>query len=342
MNVKIKENVDGSVVISQDGKYFFSVDKNSEIRPTINAELVRELKSNKLCATYNANDIKTYLVQDAPEVSLPATAKYVTLQSELGNYITMNEEEDAIVVSNEPLTFRVFATDLNAVVPSFFISTDYEEGARFFLFNPEDSVNYYVGAGQYDKDYQWKEDIKKAIFKAGILNETADTLVTDIKGDLVEVANKANNKGVKGGLNRFKFQIVLAPGEDDLYLIRQLKANDLEMDAYTNDKDIEMNYLTVLNGRVVWGPKETAEMFAIAETTSPTANEAVAAAEVSVVAVNGAIIVKGAAGKVVTVANILGQTIANQVAASDNVTIAAPAGIAVVTVDGEATKVVVK
>ena len=30
------------------------------------------------------------------------------------------------------------------------------------------------------------------------------------------------------------------------------------------------------------------------------------------------------------------------VAASDNVTIAAPAGIAVVTVDGEATKVVVK
>ena len=71
------------------------------------------------------------------------------------------------------------------------------------------------------------------------------------------------------------------------------------------------------------------------------ANEAVAA-EVSVVAAQGAIIVKGAAGKVVTVANILGQTIANQVAASDNVTIAAPAGIAVVTVDGEATKVVVK
>ena len=51
---------------------------------------------------------------------------------------------------------------------------------------------------------------------------------------------------------------------------------------------------------------------------------------------------KGAAGKVVTVANILGQTIANQVAASDNVAIAVPAGIAVVTVDGEATKVVVK
>lgn len=86
-----------------------------------------------------------------------------------------------------------------------------------------------------------------------------------------------------------------------------------------------------------------AELFNLEATDEdPTANEAVEAAEVSVVATQGAIIVKGAAGKVVTVANILGQTIANQVAASDNVTIAAPAGVAVVTVDGEATKVVVK
>lgn len=88
---------------------------------------------------------------------------------------------------------------------------------------------------------------------------------------------------------------------------------------------------------------QDAEVFNLEATDEkPTANEEVAASEVSVVAVQGAIIVKGAAGKVVTVANILGQTIANQVAASDNVTIAAPAGVAVVTVDGEATKVVVK
>ena len=88
---------------------------------------------------------------------------------------------------------------------------------------------------------------------------------------------------------------------------------------------------------------QDAEVFNLEATDEdPTANEAVEAAEVSVVATQGAIIVKGAAGKVVTVANILGQTIANQVAASDNVTIAAPAGVAVVTVDGEATKVVVK
>ncbi|MCI7783905.1 MAG: DUF6383 domain-containing protein, partial [Parabacteroides sp.] len=56
----------------------------------------------------------------------------------------------------------------------------------------------------------------------------------------------------------------------------------------------------------------------------------------------GVVTVQGAAGKVITVADILGRTIANQVAASDNVTIAVPAGIVVVAVEGEATKVVVK
>ena len=75
----------------------------------------------------------------------------------------------------------------------------------------------------------------------------------------------------------------------------------------------------------------------------PTANEAIEAeANVQVIGGQGVVTVQGAAGKVVTVANILGQTIANQVAASDNVTIAAPAGVVVVAVAGEATKVVVK
>ncbi|MCF2660358.1 hypothetical protein JQM83_14350 [Parabacteroides distasonis] len=121
----------------------------------------------------------------------------------------------------------------------------------------------------------------------------------------------------------------------------RLTGNDAE---FYIEGAAENNFIRLVNGvAVVTTDIADAERFNI-ETTEEeaTANEAVEAAEVSVVAAQGAIIVKGAAGKVVTVANILGQTIANQVAASDNVTIAAPAGIAVVTVDGEATKVVVK
>ncbi len=75
---------------------------------------------------------------------------------------------------------------------------------------------------------------------------------------------------------------------------------------------------------------------------APTANESINAAGVQVFGGQGVVTVQGAAGKVITVANVLGQTLANQVAASDNVTIAVPAGIVVVAVDGDATKVVVK
>ena len=95
---------------------------------------------------------------------------------------------------------------------------------------------------------------------------------------------------------------------------------------------------------VVTKQKSEAEVFVLAQTEeNATANEAIdAEAGVQVIGGQGVVTVQGAAGKVITVANILGQTIANQVAASDNVTIAAPAGVVVVAVEGEATKVIVK
>jgi hypothetical protein len=64
---------------------------------------------------------------------------------------------------------------------------------------------------------------------------------------------------------------------------------------------------------------------------------------VSVVATNGAVTVQGAAGKSVVITNILGKVVAETVLSSDNATIAVPAGIVAVAVDGEeAVKVVVK
>ena len=86
-----------------------------------------------------------------------------------------------------------------------------------------------------------------------------------------------------------------------------------------------------------------ADIFNINTTTdAPTANESIVAGEVSVVATDGAVIVKGAEGKNVIVSTILGKVVANEVLNSDNETIAAPAGIVVVSVDGESFKVAVK
>ena len=76
---------------------------------------------------------------------------------------------------------------------------------------------------------------------------------------------------------------------------------------------------------------------------APTANEEITAeGAVSVVATDGAVIIKGAEGKNVVIATILGKVVANETVNSDNETIAVPAGIAVVSVDGESFKVVVK
>ena len=80
-------------------------------------------------------------------------------------------------------------------------------------------------------------------------------------------------------------------------------------------------------------------------TGDPTANESIAdAAEgVKVIAGNGTVEIQGAAGKNVVITNVLGKVVASTVLTSDDATIAAPAGIVVVSVEGEeADKAVVK
>ena len=87
-----------------------------------------------------------------------------------------------------------------------------------------------------------------------------------------------------------------------------------------------------------------AHVFTVDNTTTdaPTANETIAAGNVVVAGVDGAVVVKGAEGKNVIVSTILGKVVANEVVSSDNAQIATPAGIVVVSVDGESFKVVVK
>ena len=81
----------------------------------------------------------------------------------------------------------------------------------------------------------------------------------------------------------------------------------------------------------------------IANDELATDNETIATSEVTVIAGNGNVQIIGAAGKKVVITNILGQTVANTVLSSDNTTIAAPAGVVVVAIEGEeAVKAIVK
>ena len=85
------------------------------------------------------------------------------------------------------------------------------------------------------------------------------------------------------------------------------------------------------------------EVMAAAEGETATSNESIATEGVKVIAGNGVVTVKGAEGKNVVITNVLGQTIANTVVSSDEATIATPAGVVVVAVEGEAAvKAIVK
>ena len=276
--------------------------------------------------------LKTYLIEEAPEISYPAEEGYISLISELGNYISINENREGIVVDEAQYSFYLNVTDTNAVVPSFYISKAIEGSKdRAYLFNPIDSVSYYVAEGSYDREYQWAEEKEKALFKAGTLNAGRDTIATDIKGVRVNVAEKADDEGVFGGLENFKVQIVLVEDTDDKYYIRSMADGDTK-------------YLYNLNDKLAWTDNKTEALkFTITE-GDPTANETIAneVEGVKVIAGNGTVEIQGAAGKNVVIANILGKVVASTTLTSDNQTINVPAGIVVVTVDGEAVKAVVR
>ena len=342
----IKLNVDGSVsLINADGTFRNRIvvpanDKKS-IEIMLNDDKDYEYDGSDYVYTSasEATEIKTYLGEQPADISWPANEGHVTMKSELGNYITMNEDRDAIIVNeNEADTYYLYVTDTKAVVPSFYITKGVgaENGERMFMFNPADSVNYYVADGEYDKVYQWYPNTNKVIFKAATINETRDTLTMTVKGETKKVAKKANDndKNIWGGLDRFKWQIIEAADAEGYYRIRQTKAD-------VDQK--ETLYVSAINDKVTWSDRGTALLFTIEGVAAPTANEGVSATEVKIIATDGAINVKNAAGKNVVVSTILGQIVANEVLTSDNATISVPAGIVIVSVDGEeAVKVNVK
>ena len=336
----IEENVDGSVNIktARNTNEALLLDKFQQENLSINDLKAEDFKIQNMGATTyilsEADQVKTFLIEEAPAISLPANEGHYSFVSDLGNYITMNEERDGLTVKEEAEAMYLYVTDKEEVVPAFYItkSAGTNTNERMFLFNPTDSVTYYVADGAYDKVYQLPGKQTKAIFKAAAINETRDTLTTSIKGESTLVAMDANNtQKVEGGLDRFKVQIVESTTDPDMYVVRQ-----------SNSKD-GMVWLSALNGILTWGEQDDAMLFDITRAEAPTANEGVAATEVKIIATDGAINIKNAAGKNVVISTILGQIVANEVLTSDNATISVPAGIAIVSVDGEeAVKVSVK
>lgn len=151
---------------------------------------------------------------------------------------------------------------------------------------------------------------------------------------------------------KFMFRLVDDQDKRDFIIESHDCAFGLENNTYPKaENETEYRAIKVQNGVPVIARHKTAEEGILnsewwnidQRKTDPTANEAIDATEVSVVATTGAIVVKGAEGKKIVVSNVLGKTIADAVITSDYETISVPAGIVVVSVEGEdAVKAVVK
>lgn len=171
---------------------------------------------------------------------------------------------------------------------------------------------------------EFKENIAQVEFKEGYVFGADSLALAKYKNGAVE---KFEDKKVMAeNPAAFAFQMTPAEGE---YVVENIATK---------------SYLRQVNG-VLYLTKmyEDALTFGIEATDTPTANEGVEVSEVTVIAGEGNVTIAGAAGKKVVVSNILGQVVANTVITSDNATIAAPAGVVVVAVEGEeAVKAIIK
>ena len=268
--------------------------------------------------------LKTFMVEENPAVSYEAIPQHVSFEAVRGGFMTKDENSDArLSISTqaaEDLTFWLDTVHSDRNVPSFYIL---KNGA--YMFNATDSANYYTPRG--NDRFSIENGADKLIFKTGEL-VTSDTLRTTVDGRSVLVAEEDNApKGIKGGLENFQFQIIQAEAGSDEYVIRQNGWYVCQLN----------NYFTLLPN------KDLALRFVIEKQAAPTANEGIEVSGVKVIAGNGQITIMGAAGKQVVVSNILGKVVATQTIASDNATIAVPAGIVAVAVEGEAAvKAIVK
>ena len=253
--------------------------------------------------------------------SLAADSKHMTFEATNSIGFIASDENNNAVLAKE--TAALWVDSVNAegyATPKFFISyagkmmttaKKFKEIVDKAYANDEISKKEYAELTADENLYYKSVERIKFVDAERLSGE--DTLVI------------ADEKYTGKDIEDFKFKVT--ENEDGDYV---LKANG--------------NYVYVINGNLVYGTDaKEAEAFVIEVTSAPTANEGIATSEVKVIAGEGNVTIAGAAGKKVVICNILGQVVANTVVSSDNATIAAPAGVVVVAVEGEeAVKAIIK
>ena len=358
---------EGAVVVS-----FFSMGANDQYKIVLCEEAMAVgmqavtanaasgiLQTGFVCDTKNV--VFEFAKKDAPMFGAPAFGhvQITTLEDDnkmiapqLDGFAALKAEGQILksdVYTNDTLKLWLDTALVDDVMPLYYLSSSAfnEEGdLRNYLINPANISKAIIAYNEEADDEDKIEDIFPFTSIDGTYRAAFTPASEDEHKCLVLEGDTIST--IEFNPAAIAFEVAAEISDEAYYIVSNLKSVNEDYDADDeeslpyNEEDASW-YLAQLNNVLFWTDDASkAEVFVINRTTAPTANEAVEAETVKVIGGQGVVTVQGAAGKVITVANILGQTIANQVAASDNVTIAAPAGVVVVSVDGEATKVVVK
>ena len=317
--LKETENVGEYILINDDKK--FNVNSTNEA-----------LEAVALSLTNNAFAVQ---VEGAPDYVLDAKGHYniENLRGDMlaadANGFGMFRKEGELKAAYETADFALYVdtAKIHPTQPSYFIlsgaktvqDTDTLEGNFLRVMTDSIAVEGYKAANGYTR----------LAFVPAKRVATSDSLLVNYQNATLVKGDSVGYKGKGGDVKQFQFKFQYTDTEGE-YIAE-------------NNAGFLATYNNVLCLTPSTANKDLAQLIKLTTTSAPTANEGVEVSEVKVIAGNGNVQIVGAAGKKVVISNILGQTVANTVISSDNATIAAPAGVVVVAVEGEeAVKAIVK
>ena len=350
---------------------FLSMGKNNQYKIVYNDSnaITANAASGILAETTlcdNQNVIFEFATQEAPAYGAPAIGHVQISTMEDDNKVIANQKDGFAALKAEGqsiLKSDVYTQDtltmwldtacvtFDETMPLYYISTktfNAEAETRNFLINPA-NISAAINKNNEDPDATEIEDIYDYASVAGENTYRAAFVAASVCG-LDSIAIDGDTIGLMQ-LNpaAIAFEVAAEISDEAYRIVSKLHAVNDEYDAEDEEslpyeETAETLYLAQLNNVLFWTADQAkAEIFVINRASTPTANEGIEAeSTVNVIAGNGTVTVQGAAGQTVTIATVLGKVVANEVVASDNATIAAPAGVVFVTVNGETTKVVVK
>ena len=306
------------------------------------------------CDTQFADRFEIVAEPKAEYATLAVGHKNISTQEDDSKALTMFTDGSAVlktadqmmgdtIVTAENLGLWLEEANMEDVVkPLYYITTargisadDQKAGQRFYMVSLKDSIV--------------KEDSKYPELYSGYDRKLGFVLGAAQGDSALAIISTKDSLAIETSPAAVAFELTSVEGYYRIVLPGlqkpQYKETDKFGDAVYEQVADPNNYLAVQNNVLYLTSRQNAYLFSVTPTeVFPTSNEGIEAeASIAVVAGNGTVTVQGAAGKSVVITNILGKVVAEAVLTSDNATIAVPAGIVAVAVDGEeAVKVVVK